>query len=146
MILALFLDYKHLIMSEDQQLPSATDPLKQEAQSSACVNVWLALSSMMPVKDQLAATVDKEISEEEKMHLPLKIFDGKKASISDLNQASSSYLWLRRIKEIFLVFGRNAENDPLVIHDTNYARKEMMKTTEIFLQNAKPRPRTYNQV
>jgi hypothetical protein len=133
-------------MSEDQQFPAVSDPVKKDARLSTCVNVWLALSSTVRIKDQLAATIDKKISEEEKMHIPLKIFDGKKVSISELNQASSSYLWLRRIKEIFLVFGTDAENDPLVIHDTNYARKEMMETTEIFLENAKPVQGTHNQV
>ncbi|CAF1457258.1 unnamed protein product, partial [Didymodactylos carnosus] len=138
-------NYKSSIMSKDQQFRAVDNPLKEKVPLSAAVNVWSALLSTESVKNQSAAIIDKEISEEEKMHLPLKIFDGKKASISDLNQASSSYLWLRRIKEIFLVFGTIAENDPLTIHDTKNAREEMMETTNIFLEAARPKQGTQDQ-
>ncbi|CAF3331514.1 unnamed protein product, partial [Rotaria sp. Silwood2] len=131
-------------MSGDQKFSEVDNHLK-EAQSSGIANTWLTISSMVSVKNQSAAIINKEISEEDKMRLPLKIFDGKKASISDLTHASSSYLWLRRIKEIFLMFGTNAEDDPLIIHDTIYARNEMMETTEIFLENTRPKRRTEDQ-
>lgn len=45
-------------MSENQQLPCIADPVRKEVQSSASIHVWLALSSTVPVKDQLAAVID----------------------------------------------------------------------------------------
>jgi hypothetical protein len=122
------------------------DDIKQEVSFPSSSDELLPSLLTPSITNTLREIAGKQISEDEKMHLPLKIFDGKKASITDLTEASSSYLWLRRIKEIFLVFGTNAENDPLIIHDTNYARNEMIETTEIFLKNAKPKQRTPGQV
>ncbi|CAF1079318.1 unnamed protein product [Didymodactylos carnosus] len=73
--------------------------------------------------------------------LPPKIFDGSKSSINDLSQASSSYIWLRRIKEIFLQMGKNKktdDEDPFVNYDMEIARDDMLKTFKQYIENQRP--------
>ncbi|CAF1599888.1 unnamed protein product, partial [Didymodactylos carnosus] len=78
-----------------------------------------------------------ENKEQGNVGLRMKVFDGAKSSINDLTQASSSYVWLRRIKEIFLVIGKD-ESDPFAIFDKEIARKDMIEACEKYIQSAKP--------
>ncbi|CAF1148691.1 unnamed protein product [Adineta steineri] len=70
--------------------------------------------------------------------LPLKLFDGKKQSLSELSDESMSYLWFRRIKEIFLRMddGKDGqEDDPFVEFDMSLARTDLMKTCDRYIEN-----------
>ncbi|CAF3778658.1 unnamed protein product [Adineta steineri] len=70
--------------------------------------------------------------------LPLKLFDGKKQSLSELSEESMSYLWFRRIKEIFLRMddGKDGqEDDPFVEFDMNLARIDLMNTCDQYIEN-----------
>jgi hypothetical protein len=71
-------------------------------------------------------------------YLPLKLFDGKKQSLNELSEESMSYLWLRRIKEIFLHMGDGKdeqENDPFVEFDMNLARTDLVNTCDRYIEN-----------
>lgn len=69
--------------------------------------------------------------------LPTKVFQAKKTSVKDLSQALCSYLWFRRIKEIFLFMGR--QNDAFTRFDMELARKDMIQTSEQYLENERPK-------
>ena len=70
--------------------------------------------------------------------LPLKLFDGKKQSLSELSEESMSYLWLRRIKELFLHMadGKDEQdNDPFVLFDMNLAKTDLINTCDRYIEN-----------
>jgi len=69
--------------------------------------------------------------------LPLKLFDGKKQSLGELNAESMTYIWLRRIKEIFLHMsaGRDDEDDPFIEFDMNLAKTDMANTCDRYIEN-----------
>jgi hypothetical protein len=74
----------------------------------------------------------------DKGSLPLKLFDGKKQSLNELSEESMSYLWLRRIKEIFLHMadGKDEEeDDPFVEFDMNLARTDLTNTCDRYIEN-----------
>jgi hypothetical protein len=56
--------------------------------------------------------------------LPTKVFQAKKTSVNDLSQGACSYLWFRRIKEIFLVMGK--KSDAFSRFDMELARNDMI--------------------
>ncbi|CAF1354323.1 unnamed protein product, partial [Didymodactylos carnosus] len=68
--------------------------------------------------------------------LPLKIFDGAKISISSLTEASVSYIWLRRIKEIFLAMYKVDER--FVQVDMDIAKQEMHDTCDRYIESVRP--------
>ncbi|UJR12748.1 hypothetical protein I4U23_016922 [Adineta vaga] len=70
--------------------------------------------------------------------LPLKLFDGKKQSLNELSEESMSYLWLRRIKEIFLrtADGKDdRDNDRFVEFDMDLAKIDLMNTCDRYIEN-----------
>jgi hypothetical protein len=70
--------------------------------------------------------------------LPLKLFDGKKQSLSELSEQSMSYLWLRRIKEIFLRMSDGndeQDDDPFVEFDMNLAKTDLGNTCDRYIEN-----------
>ncbi|UJR15007.1 hypothetical protein I4U23_001984 [Adineta vaga] len=69
--------------------------------------------------------------------LPTKVFKAKKTSVNDLSQAACSYLWFRRIKEIFLVMGK--QNDAFTRFDMELARTDMIRTCEQYLESERPK-------
>ena len=69
--------------------------------------------------------------------LPTKVFKGKKTSVNDLSQAASFHLWFRRIKEIFLVMGK--QNDAFSRFDMELARTDMIQTCEQYLESERPK-------
>jgi len=76
-------------------------------------------------------------SDETDLALPTKVFKAKKTSINDLSQAACSYLWFRRIKEIFLVLGK--QNDAFSRFDMELARTDMIQTCEQYLESERPK-------
>jgi hypothetical protein len=78
---------------------------------------------------------DIEVSERNSM--PLKLFDGKKQSMNELNAQSMAYIWQRRIKEIFLHMniGRDDKDDPFVEFDMNIAKIDMANTCDRYIEN-----------
>ena len=76
-------------------------------------------------------------NDETDLVLPTKVFKAKKTSVNDLSQAACSYLWFRRIKEIFLVMGK--QNDAFTRLDMEIARADMIKTCEQYLESERPR-------
>jgi hypothetical protein len=70
-------------------------------------------------------------------NLPLKLFDGKKQSLDQLNAESMTYIWLRRIKEIFLHMdaGTNDKDDPFIEFDMNLAKTDMANTCDRYMEN-----------
>jgi hypothetical protein len=69
--------------------------------------------------------------------LPTKVFKAKKTSVNDLSQAACSYLWFRRIKEIYLVMGK--QNDAFSRFDMELARTDMIQTCEQYLESERPK-------
>ena len=70
--------------------------------------------------------------------LPLKLFDGKKQSLRELSEETMSYLWLRRIKEIFLRMadGKDYQDfDRFVEFDMDLARTDLMNTCDRYIEN-----------
>lgn len=79
---------------------------------------------------------DSEITDQD--FLPLKLFDGKKQSLNELSEESMSYLWLRRIKEIFLRMADgkdNRDDDRFVEFDMDLARIDLMSTCDRYIEN-----------
>ena len=76
-------------------------------------------------------------SDEVDLVLPAKVFKAKKTSVNDLSQAACSYLWFRRIKEIFLVMGK--QNDAFSRFDMELARTDMIQTCEQYLESERPK-------
>jgi hypothetical protein len=76
-------------------------------------------------------------SDEIDLVLPTKVFKAKKTSVNDLSQAACSYLWFRRIKEIFLVMGK--QNDAFTRFDMELARTDMIQTCEQYLESERPK-------
>lgn len=72
-------------------------------------------------------------------YLPLKLFDGKKQSLDELNAESMQYIWLRRFKEIFLHMNNGEDNnngiDPFVEFDMNLAKIDMANTCDRYIEN-----------
>jgi hypothetical protein len=77
------------------------------------------------------------MSDEIDLVLPTKVFKAKKTSVNDLSQAACSYLWFRRIKEIFLVMGK--QNDAFTRFDMELARTDMIQTCEQYLESERPK-------
>jgi hypothetical protein len=79
--------------------------------------------------------LDVEVIEEN--HVPLKLFDGRKQSLDELNAESMEYIWLRRIKEIFLHMNTstNGEDDPFVEFDMNLAKTDMADACDRYIEN-----------
>jgi hypothetical protein len=69
--------------------------------------------------------------------LPTKVFQAKKTSVNDLSQGACSYLWFRRIKEIYLVMGK--QNDAFTRFDMELARNDMIQTCEQYLESERPK-------
>ncbi|CAF2711151.1 unnamed protein product [Rotaria sp. Silwood2] len=73
--------------------------------------------------------------------LPLKLFAGKKQSLTELSEESMSYLWLRRIKEIFLRMGDGKDeqvDDPFVEFDINLGKADLANTCDRYIENERP--------
>jgi len=72
-------------------------------------------------------------------HLPLKLFDGKKQSLDELNAESMTYIWLRRFKEIFLHMNNGEDDtdgtDSFVEFDMNLAKADMADTCDRYIEN-----------
>ncbi|CAF4071804.1 unnamed protein product [Adineta steineri] len=70
--------------------------------------------------------------------LPLKLFDGKKQSLDELSEESMSYLWFRRIKEIFLHIDYTKDNqadDPFIEFDMDLARVDLINACDRYIEN-----------
>jgi hypothetical protein len=61
----------------------------------------------------------------------------KKKSVNDLSKTISYHLWFHRIKEIFLVMGK--QNDAFSRFDMDLARKDMIQTCEQYLESERPK-------
>ncbi|CAF4703057.1 unnamed protein product [Rotaria sp. Silwood1] len=73
--------------------------------------------------------------------LPLKLFAGKKQSLTELSEESMSFLWLRRFKEIFLRMGDGKDeqvDDPFVEFDMNLAKTDLANTCDRYIENERP--------
>ena len=88
------------------------------------------------VSTDISSTVSS-MSDEMDLTLPTKVFKAKKTSVNDLSQAACSYLWFRRIREIFLVMGK--QNDAFTRFDMDLARKDMIQTCEQYLESERPK-------
>ncbi|CAF1256342.1 unnamed protein product [Didymodactylos carnosus] len=77
--------------------------------------------------------------------LPLKIFDGTKTSINDLTEASITYMWLRRIKEIFLAMSKRSNDDPFVERDMAIAKADMHQTCTRYIESIRPTASIVNE-
>jgi hypothetical protein len=82
-------------------------------------------------------TPDDEVAEQNSM--PLKLFDGKKQSLDELSAESMTYIWMRRMKEIFLHMNNskneNDEIDPFVEFDMKLAKADIDKTCDRYIEN-----------
>ena len=91
-----------------------------------------------PDDDQsMTEYIKPNIEATEENSLPLKLFDGKKQSLNELNAASMAYIWQRRIKQIFLRMnvGRDDKDDPFVAFDMNLAKTDMANTCDRYIEN-----------
>ncbi|CAF3043356.1 unnamed protein product [Rotaria sp. Silwood2] len=92
--------------------------------------------AVVPSKN-MSLTINNSIHDETDLVLPTKVFQAKKNSVKDLSQALCSYLWFRRIKEIFLVMGK--QNDAFTRFDMELARNDMIQTCEQYLESERPK-------
>ena len=65
--------------------------------------------------------------------LRIEIFQGEKKNIKDLSIGSCSYLWFRRIREIFLLMGK--DRDAFTKVDMKLAREDMIETCDQYLES-----------
>ena len=68
-----------------------------------------------------------------------QVFQAKKKNIQDLTEDLCTYLWFRRIREIFLVMGR--VKDDFMQRDMELAREDMIDTCEKYLDSELARVR-----
>jgi hypothetical protein len=94
-------------------------------------------SAIPSTTSQDVSPIIPSMSDEIDLVLPTKVFKAKKTSVNDLSQAACSYLWFRRIKEIFLVMGR--QNDAFTHFDMDLARTDMIQTCEQYLESERPK-------
>ena len=83
------------------------------------------------------STINYPENEEAELVLPTRIFQAKIISVKDLSQGLCSYLWFRRIKEIFLVMGK--QNDAFTRFDMDLARADMLQTCAQYLESKRPK-------
>jgi hypothetical protein len=107
-------------------LPAAKNQHNEQSNSATPLTAAKDFSSIIP------STSDKI-----DLVLPTKVFKSKKTSVNDLDQAVCSYLWFRRIKEIFLVMGK--QNDAFSRFDMELARTDMIQTCEQYLESERPK-------
>ena len=69
--------------------------------------------------------------------VPITLLAKKKVSVNDLSETNCYHLWFRRIKEIFLVMGK--QNDTFTRFDMELARADMIRTCEQYLENERPK-------
>jgi hypothetical protein len=100
-----------------------------------------SLPPITPRKSQQTDEYDKrqDVEDIKDNHLPLKLFDGKKQSLDELNAESMTYIWLRRFKEIFLHMNNGEDDtngtDPFVEFDMNLAKADMADTCDRYIEN-----------
>ncbi|CAF1462059.1 unnamed protein product [Didymodactylos carnosus] len=111
-------------LSSQSKPPLPAIPSQQDAQS-------ILPTSLMVSND--APTTIVPSSDEADLVLPTKLFTAKKTSVNGLSQAACSYLWFRRIKEIFLVMEK--QNDAFSSFDMELARTDMIQTCEQYLES-----------
>jgi hypothetical protein len=107
-------------------LPAAKNQHNEQSNSATPLTAEKDFPSIMP-----------STSDEIGLVLPIKVFKGKKTSVKDLDQALCSHLWFRRIKEIFLVMGK--QNDAVSLFDMKLARTDMIQTCEQYLESERPK-------
>ncbi len=93
-----------------------------------------------PVSLPVSKDVSTKISftsEEADPALAIGVFKAKKTSVNDLSQAACSYLWFRRIKEIFLIMGK--QNDAFSRFDMELARTDMIQACQQYLESERPK-------
>lgn len=90
-----------------------------------------------PPLPAIKSQVDTMETDDSDLVLPMKVFQAKKTSVKDLSQALCAYLWFRRIKEIFLVMGK--QNDAFTRFDMQLARTDMIQTCDQYLENERPK-------
>ncbi|CAF1053788.1 unnamed protein product [Rotaria sordida] len=128
---------------------SAERPSSREVQTATRTNVSNSFnpppfsqskSPLPAINSQNKVTsnsMEMSIHDETDLVLPTKVFQATKKSVRDLSQGLCSYLWFRRIKEIFLVMGK--QNDAFTRFDTELARNDMIQTCEQYLENERPK-------
>jgi hypothetical protein len=115
---------------------SFNPPLPKQAKSPLpAINGQQSKQSGPPAS--LPTANDVSTSDDTDLALPTKVFKSKKTSVNDLSQAACSYLWFRRIKEIFLVLGK--QNDAFSRFDMELARTDMIQTCEQYLESERPK-------
>ncbi|CAF0941147.1 unnamed protein product [Rotaria sordida] len=92
--------------------------------------------AVVPSKN-MSSIINDSIHDETDLVLPTKVFQAKKTSVKDLSQALCSYLWFRRIKEIFLVMGK--QNNAFTRFDMELARNDMIQTCEQYIESERPK-------
>ena len=112
-----------------RQSKSPLPPIQSQQNEQSDVPIAMTTQKVNPAITALT-------SDEVDLVLPTKIFDGNKTSVNDLSQVLCSHLWFRRIKEIFLVMGK--ENDPFTSFDMKLARADMIQTCDQYLDSKRP--------
>ncbi|CAF1503578.1 unnamed protein product [Adineta ricciae] len=97
------------------------------------------LPPIMPNKSQLYDENDQDVQVTTDKSFPLKLFDGKKQSLDELNAESMTYIWLRRFKEIFLHMNDGEDDhdevDSFVEFDLNLAKIDLANTCDRYIEN-----------
>ncbi|CAF1393835.1 unnamed protein product [Adineta ricciae] len=132
-------------------LPRNTNNIGFKTASKLITNVSNNSLSHKPVIPPILSgynTQDSELIDQS--FLPLKLFDGKKQSLNELSEESMSYLWLRRIKEIFLRLADgkdDRDDDRFVEFDMDLAKIDLMNTCDRYIENERlalsKKPKTY---
>ena len=88
--------------------------------------------STIPASSKISTTNAKAY-----LFLSSTLLTKKKKSLNDLSKSISYHLWFHRIKEIFLVLGK--QNDAFTRFDMDLARKDMIQTCEQYLESERPK-------
>lgn len=118
-------------MSDLLESKESKSSKKQQTKTRASME----FESLLLSKD--IATTKSSADDDRDLVLPTKVFKSKKTSVNNLSQGCCSYLWFRRIKEIFLVMGKQI--DAFSKFDMDLARTDMIQTCEQYLESERPK-------
>ncbi|CAF4091354.1 unnamed protein product [Rotaria magnacalcarata] len=128
--------HRHRITSNNSSQQEQQHHVQQEPTQRPEDNKASPELTSVQQQKETGCNQDDEITDES--CLPLKLFAGNKESLSELHEEFMTYLWLRRIKEIFLHMGdgkNEQDDDPFVQFDMNLAKTDLANICDRYIKN-----------
>jgi hypothetical protein len=130
--------------SEHDELGEKKRPISAKISNSFHPQLANKLPTLPPIKNQEnihstlpASSTIPTTNAQADLFVPATLLTKKKKSVNDLSKTNCQHLWFRRIKEIFLVMGK--QNDVFTRFDMELARKDMIQTCEQYLESERPK-------